>query len=68
MVQGPGDIALQGRLQGKRIGIMIFDDLTGNGPSSDDVRFDLRGQAVELSPGDTVLIDVDAGVVRVQGL
>lgn len=68
MVQGPGDIALQGRLQGKRIGIMIFDDLTGNGPSSDDVRFDLRGQAVELTSGDTVLIDVDAGVVRVQGL
>jgi hypothetical protein len=66
MAQGPGDIALNGGVMGKRVGGGVFDDLTGNGPSSADVRFDLREQALELSPGQTVLIDVDAGVVKLQ--
>ena len=66
MAQGPGDIALNGGVMGKRIGVVIFDDLTGNGPSPDDVRFDLREQALELKPGERILIDADSGLVQVQ--
>lgn len=66
MAQGPGDIALNGQVMGKRIGVVVFDDLTGNGPSSDDVRFDLRAQALRVKPGETVLIDLDAGLVKLQ--
>ena len=60
------DLALNGGVMGKRIGVVIFDDLTGNGPSPDDVRFDLREQALELKPGERILIDADSGLVQVQ--
>ena len=66
MAQGPGDIALNGDMAGKRVGVVVFDDLTGNGPSSDDLRFDLREQVIQLQPGHPVMIDLDAGLVQLQ--
>ena len=66
MAQGPGDIALNGGVMGKRIGVVVFDDLSGDGPSTDDVRFALRTQVLELQAGETVLIDLDAGLVKLQ--
>lgn len=66
MSQGPGDIALDGAFAGKQVGFVVFDDLTGDGPSPDDVRFDLRTQAVALDGGATVLLDLEVGAVSLQ--
>lgn len=42
------------------VGFLVYDDLTGNGPSADDRRFDLTGATVTLEQLDSgVRIDVD---------
>lgn len=64
--QGPGNIALEGKLRDHRLGVVIYDDIQGDGPTSEDIRFDLREQPFTLQGQQRVIVDLDARSVRAE--
>ena len=62
----PGAFRLNIPAEAGDVAFLVYDDLTGNGPSADDKRYDLSASALTVT-GNTkgVLIDVEAGTVSV---
>lgn len=65
LVPSAGTYPLKLQVTEGLVGFVVYDDLAGDGPSSDDRSFDLTSQLVVL-PAQSVTLDLDAGTVSAE--